>query len=68
MYKLAFNQCRNLEEITIPVTVAKFIEGSFFCLETPIKIINFKGTKEQWEQNIPEDFVLPDGVTLNFLA
>ncbi len=68
IYKLAFNQCRNLEEITIPVTVAKFIEGSFFCLETPIKTINFKGTKEQWEQNIPEDFVLPDGVTLNFLA
>ena len=68
IYKLAFNQCRSLEEITIPVTAAKFIEGSFFCLETPIKTINFKGTKEQWEQNIPAGFVLPDGVTLNFLA
>ena len=59
--------CKNLEEITIPISLVHAIE-EIFALDTQLKTINFKGTKEQWEQNIPEDFVLPDGVTLNFLA
>ncbi|MBQ7408452.1 MAG: hypothetical protein IJW13_04180, partial [Clostridia bacterium] len=58
--------CKNLEEITIPISLVHAIE-EIFALDTQLKTINFKGTKEQWEQNIPEDFVLPDGVTLNFL-
>ena len=66
--EICFAECTNLTSITIPKSVTYIGMGAFFMCDN-LKTINYKGSKEDWN-NITIEIQAPDGsgitATINY--
>lgn len=60
----AFTNCTNLEEITIPESITSI--SSCFAGCANLKVINFAGTKTQWNTINRDNNSIPENVIVNF--